>query len=40
MKISIIYHSETGHTEQMADMIREGLESVPDTEVRYFRKLQ
>lgn len=36
MKISIIFHSETGHTEKMADMIREGLESVPDTEVRYF----
>lgn len=36
MKISIIFHSKTGHTEKMADMIREGLESVPDTEVRYF----
>jgi len=34
MKIAIIYHSESGNTRQMADLVREGCESVPGVEAR------
>ena len=36
MKISIIYYSETGTTEQVARWIAEGANSVSDTETRLF----
>lgn len=36
MKASIIYHSETGNTKRMANLIREGCESVPGVEVKCF----
>ena len=36
MKISIIYFSATGNTEQTAKMIAAGMESVENTEVRFF----
>ena len=36
MKISIIYYSETGTTEQVARWIAEGTNSVSDTETRLF----
>lgn len=34
--ISIIFYSETGNTETVSQWIREGVLSVPDTEVRLF----
>ena len=34
MKIAIIYHSETGNTQQMAELVKEGGEKVEGTEVR------
>ena len=34
MKIAIIYHSETGNTERMAELVREGCEGVPAVEAR------
>ena len=34
MKITILYHTETGNTELAAKQIAEGILSVPDTEVR------
>ena len=34
MKISIIYHSETGNTKKMADLIREGCLAVAGVEAR------
>ena len=34
MKISIIYHSETGNTEKMAELVREGCQSVEGVEAR------
>ena len=34
MKISIVYHSETGNTERVAGYIAEGAKSVEKTEVR------
>ena len=33
-RIFVLYHSRTGHTKLMADLVAEGAESVPDTEVR------
>ena len=36
MKISIIYFSATGNTEQAAKMIAAGMESVENTEVKFF----
>ena len=36
MKISIIYYSETGNTEQVANWIAEGSRSVPEAEVKLF----
>ncbi|NOY08119.1 MAG: flavodoxin [Spirochaetes bacterium] len=32
MKISIIYHSESGNTEKMAKLVREGCTGIPDVE--------
>ena len=32
--IAVIYHSETGNTRQMADLVREGCESVAGVEAR------
>ncbi len=34
MKIAIIYHSETGNTKQMADLVREGCESISGVEAK------
>ena len=34
MKIAIIYHSESGNTEKMAELVREGCLSVQGTEAR------
>ena len=34
MKITILYHSETGNTELAAKQIAQGVLSVPQTEVR------
>ena len=34
MKIAIIYHSETGNTQQMAELVREGCLRVPGVEAR------
>ena len=34
MKIAILYHSETGNTKQMADLVREGCTQVPGIEAR------
>lgn len=34
MKISIIYHSESGNTKKQADLIMEGAMTVPDIEVK------
>ena len=34
MKIAIIYHSETGNTRRMADLVREGCLRVPGVEAR------
>lgn len=36
MKISILYHSQTGHTKEMAEIIAEGAREVKDTQVRLF----
>ena len=36
MKISIIYFSNTGHTEDAAKMIAAGIETLENTEVRLF----
>lgn len=33
LKVSIIYHSETGNTRKMAELIAEGARQVPDVEV-------
>ena len=32
MKIAIIYHSETGNTEQMAELVKQGCEGVSGVE--------
>lgn len=34
MKIAIIYHSETGNTQQMAELVRQGCARVPGIEAR------
>ena len=34
MKISIVYHSESGNTKQMAELVREGCQSVPGVEAK------
>ena len=34
MKIAIIYHSETGNTQQMAELVRQGCESVESIQAR------
>lgn len=34
MKIAVIYHSETGNTQKMAELVAEGARSVPDVEVK------
>ena len=34
MKIAIVYHSETGNTKQMAELVREGCLRVPGVEAR------
>ena len=34
MKVAIVYHSETGNTRKMADLIRAGCENVPGAEAR------
>jgi NAD(P)H dehydrogenase (quinone) len=34
MKIAIIYHSETGNTQQMAELVKEGCLQVPGIEAR------
>ena len=34
MKIAIVYHSETGNTEHMAELIQQGCERVEGVEVR------
>ena len=34
MKIAIIYHSETGNTQQMAELVRQGCEQVDGIEAR------
>lgn len=36
MKISVIYHSETGHTAKMAESLVEGLKSVEGVEAKAF----
>jgi len=36
VKIAIIYHSETGNTKKMAELIREGCETVDDVEAQCF----
>src|SRR5580704_7625673 len=33
-RILVMYHSESGHTKTMAELVGEGAGSVPDTEVR------
>jgi NAD(P)H dehydrogenase (quinone) len=33
-RILVVYHSETGNTRQMAELVAEGASAVPDTEVR------
>ena len=33
-RILVLYHSESGHTKLMADLVAEGAGSVPETEVR------
>jgi NAD(P)H dehydrogenase (quinone) len=33
-RILVLYHTETGHTKTLADLVVEGAASVPDTEVR------
>ncbi|MCK5118085.1 MAG: flavodoxin domain-containing protein [Candidatus Latescibacteria bacterium] len=34
IKIAIVYHSETGNTKRMAELIEEGCRKVPDIEAR------
>ena len=34
MKVAIIYHSETGNTQRMAELVKEGAESVAGVEAR------
>ena len=34
MNIAIIYHSQTGNTKQMADLVQQGCEQVPGVEAR------
>jgi len=34
MKIAIVYHSETGNTRRMAELVKAGCESVPGVEAR------
>jgi len=34
MKVAIVYHSETGNTERMAELVREGAERVEGVEAR------
>jgi len=34
MKVAIIYHSESGNTRKMAELVREGCQSVADVEAR------
>ncbi len=34
MKIAIVYHSETGHTKAMAELVRQGCAEVPGIEAR------
>ncbi|MFC1526260.1 flavodoxin family protein [Candidatus Latescibacterota bacterium] len=34
MKIAVVYHSETGNTERMAELVKEGCESVAGVEAR------
>ena len=34
MKLTILFHTETGNTRKAADMIAAGAVTVPDTEVR------
>ncbi|WP_042316523.1 flavodoxin family protein [Desulfofarcimen acetoxidans] len=36
MKISILYFSQTGNTQRMADIVKTGMETVPNVEVRMF----
>jgi NAD(P)H dehydrogenase (quinone) len=37
IRIAIIYHSETGNTERMAQMVDEGCRNIPDIETRLMR---
>ena len=34
MKVAVLYHSETGNTQQMAELVREGCLRVPGIEAR------
>jgi len=34
MKVAIVYHSETGNTERMAQLVKQGAEGVPGVEAR------
>ena len=34
MKIAVLYHSQTGNTKQMAQLVREGCLRVPGVEAR------
>jgi NAD(P)H dehydrogenase (quinone) len=34
VKVAIVYHSETGHTKQMAELVAQGCLSVPSVEVK------
>lgn len=34
MKITVVYHSESGNTEKLAELVAEGVRSVPDVEVK------
>jgi len=34
MKVAIVYHSETGNTQAMAELVREGCEHAPGVEAR------
>jgi NAD(P)H dehydrogenase (quinone) len=36
-RIVVLYHSDGGHTQQMAELVADGARSVPDTEVRLLR---
>lgn len=37
MEISVIYHSETGNTEKMAELVKKGCSSIPGVEAESFR---